>query len=193
MRKRVTGLVMSIAGVVGLGLAGTAAPAGAEGYPPAENGIAVACTTPAPGETVGVTARSFTPGAEVAVTIDPGPATLGSAAAGGDGAVMLDVAIPNDIQPGNHTITATGQAADGVLTLTARVTVGAGCAGAPSEGATPPGAAPSEGDSGGGALPLTGSGLTTLLLQLALVLAAAGGVFLALSRRRRTHAAPTPS
>jgi hypothetical protein len=199
MRKRVTGLVVSMAGIVGVGLIGSSAPAGAEQYPPAENGIAVVCPTPAAGETVGVTARTFTPGADVTVTIDPGPTTLGNAAAGGDGAVVLDVTIPEDIQPGDHTITATGQAPDGVLTLTARVTVGAagsgGCAGAPSEGATPPAAPPSSDDSDGGSLPFTGSGLTMLLLQIALALAAAGGILLALSRRRRTHAAhaATPS
>lgn len=191
MRKRVTGLVISVAGIVGIGLAGSAAPAGAEGYPPAENGIAVTCTTPAPGETVGVTARTFAPGADVTVTIDPGPATLGTAAASGEGVAQLDVTIPNDIQPGDHTITAAGQADDGVLTVTARVTVSpGGCAGAPSEGATPPAAAPSgDDDSAGGGLAFTGSGITTLLLQIALALAAAGGVFLALSRRRRAQSA----
>lgn len=188
MLKRVTGLAIAVAGVVGIGLVGVAGPAGAEQYPPADNGIAVVCTTPAAGETVGVTARTFTPGAQVSFSIGAGSA-LGTTTANGEGVAQLDVTIPGDAQPGDQTITASGQAPDGVLSVTARVTVADGCAGAPDEGAAPPAAAPSSDDSDGGGLPVTGSGLTMLLLQIALALAAAGGVFLALSRRRRAHGA----
>jgi hypothetical protein len=184
MLKRVTGLAIAVAGVVGF----MVAPAGAEGYPPADSGIAVGCTTPAPGDTVTLTASGFTPGATVTVTLDPGPASLGSGAADGNGAFTLDATIPGDAEAGDHTITASGQSADGLLSLTARVTVTAeGCEapGAPAPG----GAAPAGGESsdgGGDGLAFTGSGLTMLLLQIALALAAVGGVFMALSKRRRS-------
>ena len=182
MLKRVTGLAIAVAGAVGF----MAAPAGAGGYPPAENGIAVGCTTPAPGDTVTLTANGFTPGATVTVTLDPGPAALGSGAADGDGAFTLDATIPNDAEAGDHTITASGESADGLLSLTARVTVTAEGCEAPNAPA-PGGAAPAGGESGGGGggLAFTGSGLTMLLLQVALALTAIGGAFMALSKRRR--------
>jgi hypothetical protein len=181
MLKRVTGLAIAVTGVVGF----MAAPAGAEGYPPAENGISVGCTTPAPGDTVTLTADGFTPGANVTVTLDPGPAALGSGAADADGAFTLDATIPTDAETGDHTITASGESADGLLSLTARVTVTAEGCEAPSAPA-PEGAAPAGGESNDdGGLPVTGSGLTMLLLQVALALTAVGGAFMALSRRRR--------
>jgi hypothetical protein len=182
MLKRVTGLAIAVFGVVGF----MAAPAGAGGYPPAENGIGVGCTTPAPGDTVTLTADGFTPGATVTVTLDPGPAALGSGAADADGAFTLDATIPDDAEAGDHTITASGESPDGLLSLTARVTVTAEGCEAPSAPA-PGSAAPSGGESngGGGGLPVTGSGLTMLLLQVALALTAIGGASMALSKRRR--------
>jgi hypothetical protein len=183
MLKRVTGLAIAVTGIVGF----MAAPAGAGGYPPGENGIAVGCTTPAPGDSVALTATGFTPGATVTVTLDPGPAALGSGPADGEGAFTLDATIPDDAAAGDHTITASGESADGLLSLTARVTVTAEGCEEPSEpapgGAAPAGGQSSDGDGGG--LAFTGSGLTVLLLQIALALAAIGGVFMALSKRRR--------
>ena len=174
MLKRVSGLAIAVAGVVGF----MATPAGAGGYPPADNGIAVGCTTPAAGDTVNLSANGFTPGANVTVTLDPGPTALGSGPADGTGAFTLDA--------GDHTITASGESADGLLSLTARVTVTAdGCEApsAPAPGAAAPGGNESSG--GGGGLAFTGSGLTMLLLQVALALTAIGGASMALSRRRR--------
>jgi hypothetical protein len=192
MLERVTGLAIAVVGAVGLTAGFMAVPAGAEGYPPAESGIAVGCTTPAPGETVTVTASGFTPGADVTVILDPGPASLGRGAADGEGAFTLDATIPDDTQPGNHTITAAGQSPDGLRSLTARVNVTAeGCeaAGAPTPAPAGGAPAPSSDDSGGGGgLAFTGSGLTMLLLQVALALAAVGGAFMALSKRRRSRA-----
>jgi hypothetical protein len=182
MLKRVSGLAIAVAGVVGF----MAAPAGAGGYPPADNGIAVGCTTPAAGDTVNLSANGFTPGANVTVTLDPGPTALGSGPADGNGAFTLDATIPADAEAGDHTITASGESADGLLSLTARVTVTAdGCEApsAPAPGAAAPGGNESSG--GGGGLAFTGSGLTMLLLQVALALTAIGGASMALSRRRR--------
>jgi hypothetical protein len=181
MLKRVTGLAIAVVGVVGF----MAAPAGADGYPPAENGIGVSCPTPAPGDTVTVNTHGFSPGAAVTVTIESGPATLGSGAADDNGAFTFDATIPGDIQAGDHTITAAGESADGLLSLTARVTVTpGGCAGAAPGAPAAGGAAPSGGGHGG--LAFTGSGLTMLLLQIALALTAGGGAFMALSKKRRS-------
>lgn len=190
MLKGLTGVVVAVVGVGGV----LAAPAGAQQYPPADNGVSVDCTTPAPGETVTVTARTFLPDAGVTVTLEPETVTLGSGTADGEGVLRFDAAIPADTSPGERTITAAGQSSGGLLSLTARITVvpagETGCAGAPggaSAGAAP--AAPAGDSSGrGGSLPLTGSGLTLLLLQIALALAAAGGLFLALSAKRRRTA-----
>jgi len=182
MLKRVTGLAVAVFGVVGI-LAG---PAAAQQYPPADNGISVSDTTPTPGQTVTVTARTFSPGADVTLTLGTDPVTLGNGPAGADGVLQTDVTIPQDTTLGEHTITASGQAPDGTLTLTARITV-VSADGSDAGGAVVGGGAASD-DSSGGGLPVTGSGLTALLLQIAVALAAAGGLFLARSAKRRRAA-----
>lgn len=192
MLKPITGLAVAAVGVVGV----MVAPAGAQQYPPADNGIAIDCTTPAAGETITVTAHTFQPGADVLVTLDPDAVPLGTGTADGGGAVLLEATIPADAAPGDRTVIAAGDSAEGLLTLTARITVvegEAGCEQGPAQEPAPSGAAPGGGaapsdDSGGGALPVTGSGLTVLLLQIGLALAAAGGLFLALASKRRRAA-----
>ena len=174
MLKRVAAL--AVASVVAI-----AAPAAAQQYPPADNSITVSDTTPTPGQTITITARTFSPSAPVTVTMAPEAVTLGETPAGSDGVVRLDATIPDDTALGDHTITAAGESPDGLLSLSARITV------VPADGAGDDDAAGGAGGGGGagGDLPRTGSDLTMPLLQIGLALAALGGLILALSKRRR--------
>lgn len=181
MLKRVIALAVVVTGAV---VGGAVAPAAAQQYPPADNSISVSDTTPTPGQSITITARTFSPGAGVTVTLGPDPITLGSGTAGEDGVLRMDATVPTDTSLGEHTVTAAGQAPDGLLSLSARITV---VSGDDDEG----GAAGGGGSGGGGgdsSLPRTGSDLTTLLVQIGLALAAIGGLLLALSRRRRRSA-----
>lgn len=180
MLKRVIALAIVVTGTV---VGGAVAPAVAQQYPPADNSIAVSDTTPTPGQTITVTARTFSPGAEVTVTLGPDPITLGRGNAGEDGVLRTEATIPADTALGDHTVTAAGQAPDGQLSLSARITV---VSGEDDDGAAGGGGA--GGGGGDGSLPRTGSDLTTLLVQIGLALAALGGLLLALSRRRRRTA-----
>ena len=184
MLKRVIALAIVVTGTV---VGGAVAPAAAQQYPPADNSISVSDTTPTPGQTITVTARTFSPGAEVTVTLGPEPITLGRGNAGEDGVLRTDATIPADTALGDHTVTAAGQAPDGQLSLSARITVVSGEDDGDASGGGGGGAG--GGGSDDGALPRTGSDLTTLLVQIGLALAALGGLLLALSRRRRRTAA----
>lgn len=153
-----------------------AAPAAAQQYPPAENSLIISDTTPTPGQTVDIQARTFVAGSTVTVTLNSEPVQLGTAAADGAGVANLSATIPASTPLGAHTIVATGTGADGApLTLTASITVVA----ADDGGA----------GSGSGSLPRTGDDSSIPLARIGLALAAAGGVITAIAAKRRKAAA----
>ena len=163
------------AAVIALVLA--AAPAGAQQYPPAENSLIISDTTPTPGQTISIEAKTFTPGTEVSVTLNSDPVLLGSPTANEGGVAGLSATIPSTVPLGSHTIVATGTGADGApLTLTASITVVADGAGSGS-------------GSGSGSLPRTGDDSSLPLARIGLALAAAGGVITAVAAKRRKAAA----
>jgi hypothetical protein len=165
------------AAVIALVLA--AAPAGAQQYPPAENSLIISDTTPTPGQTISIEAKTFTAGTEVTITLNSDPVVLGAPTANEGGVAGLSATIPSTVPLGSHTIVATGTGADGApLTLTASITVVADGAGSGSGGG-----------SGSGSLPRTGDDSSLPLARIGLALAAAGGVITAVAAKRRKAAA----
>lgn len=152
-----------------------AAPAAAQQYPPAENSLIISDTTPTPGQTIDIRARTFVAGSTVTVTLSES-VQLGTPAADGAGVANLSATIPASTPLGAHTIVATGTGADGApLTLTASITV------VSAEG--------SGTGSGSGSLPRTGDDSSIPLARIGLALAAAGGVITAVAAKRRKAAA----
>lgn len=180
MVKRMAALAGAVAAVA---IASMATPAGAQQYPPADNRVTVSAACPEPGDTITVSARTFTPGADVGVTLAPqgGDAVgLGNATADGNGVASLDVAVP-DVSRGPATLTASGDSLD----LSASITICPFDEPAEEDEAAPFGPAPD--DQAAGQLPRTGSDLGPL--QLGLALAALGGLLMALAAKRRRRAA----
>src|ERR687898_169530 len=81
------------AAVIALVLA--AAPAAAQQYPPAENSLIISDTTPTPGQTISIQAKTFTADSEVTVTLDS--AHLGTATADAGGVAGLSATIPTNV------------------------------------------------------------------------------------------------
>ncbi len=151
-----------------------AAPAAAQQYPPAVNSLTVSDTTPTPGQTVGIEARTFASGATGTITLASVPVVIATGAADADGVVALQATIPADTTLGAHTITAAGEAPDGSelsLSVSINVVAADGTGG---------------GDGGGsGALPRTGDDSSIPLAKLGVALAALGGVVTAVAAKRR--------
>lgn len=160
-------LVAAAAGaLVALALA---APAGAQQYPPAQNSLTISDTTPTPGQTVSITAQTYT--GSVTITMNSEPVVLGSATADSSGVANLSATIPANAALGTHTLVATGTGADGApLTLTLSFTVVA---------------ADGSGSGAAGGLPRTGDDSSLPLARVGLGLAAAGGVITAVAAKRR--------
>jgi hypothetical protein len=153
-----------------------AAPAAAQQYPPAENSLTVSDTTPTPGQTIDIVAKTFVAGSGVTVTLHPEPVALGTPTADQAGVASLSATIPASTPLGAHTIVAQGTASDGTpLTLTVSINVVA------ADG--------SGSGAGGGALPRTGDDSSLPLARIGLTLAAIGGVVTAVAAKRRKAAA----
>lgn len=152
-------------------LAATPGVAQAQGYDGDGDFIAVSDTTVAPGQPITISGCCFV--GDVTIDILSTPRRLGTATADANGVFTATVTIPTDIAPGEHTITATGQNADGSGTLVLRFPItilGAGAA----DGVR----------TGTGALPRTGADAFPLAQAgLALVLVGAGAVFSVRNRR----------
>lgn len=126
---------------------------------------------PSPGDDVDLTASGFGPNTDSTIFILSTPIQLATATADGDGVVRASVTIPNEVQPGSHTIEVRGvDSNETPRTVSIPITV-AGEVTDTTAAAQP--------------LAATGSGLSTLIL-VAGVLAAAGGALLLQARRRRT-------
>lgn len=122
-----------------------------------------------PGGPLSISAQGFMPGTEVTFTFNSDPVVLGTATAGDDAVASLQSTWPADAADGEHTVTASGTAADGSgsLEVSASTVCGVSTGGA------------------GGALPRTGSD-SAPLFQIAIALVAAGGI-LVLAARKRMH------
>jgi hypothetical protein len=151
-----------------------AGPAAAQQYPPAQNSLTVSDTTPTPGQTIDIVARTFVAGSEATITLDSAP-VLATAPADASGVVSVSSTIPADTPLGAHTIVAQGTGSDGApLRLTVSINV------VSADGA---------GGTGGGALPRTGDDSSLPLARIGLTLAAVGGVVTAVAAKRRKAAA----
>jgi hypothetical protein len=167
-------MVKRLMACAALGVVALAAPAAAQQYPPAINSLTVSDTTPTPGQTITIEARTCEPGGTVTFFLDS--VTLASAVADSAGVATVQATIPAGTTLGAHTITATCTAPDGsALTLSAAITV-VPAAGAPTGG-------------GAGALPRTGQDSSLPLARVGLGLAAIGGVLTAVAAKRRARKA----
>jgi hypothetical protein len=165
---------MVVAAALALGL--LAAPAAAQQYPPAQNGLTVSDTTPTPGQTIDITVQTCAPGSSVMVTLDSDQVALGTPTADSSGVARLSATIPANTSLGAHTIIAVCTGADDApLRLTAAINVVS--AGGAGSGA------------GGGGLPRTGDDSSLPLARIGLALLAAGGVVTAIAAKRRKAAA----
>jgi LPXTG-motif cell wall-anchored protein len=160
-----------------------AAPAAAQQYPPAVNGLTVSCPTPEAGNTVDIQGQTFAGGSQVTFTLASQQAVIGTAVADSSGTVSAQgVTIPAATPDGVHTITATGQAPDGSpLSISTDITVTAGGCMTGGGGSNPD-------DEPSGSLPNTGNDSTIPLLQVGLALAAIGGIITAWAAKRRKAA-----
>jgi len=140
--------------------------------------IKLSQVTAVPGDQLSVTASGYDPGAVVTFTLHSNPVVLGTATADASGDATLVFTLPPGTTPGLHTITATavpeGDCDPAVVSTDLQV-----------DAATVTSASPAT-TTGSGTLPRTGSNVAELL-QLALVLIAAGGL-ITLATRKRRHA-----
>jgi LPXTG-motif cell wall-anchored protein len=166
MIKRILLLAAALALVAAPGVAQ------AQGYEDDGDFIAVSDTTVVAGGTITISGCCFV--GDVVIDIFSTPQRLGTATANADGVFTATVTIPTDIAPGEHTITATGQNADGSGTLVLRFPITILGAGAATDGVR----------AGTGTLPRTGADSFPLAQAgLALVLVGAGAVFSVRNRR----------
>ncbi len=90
-----------------------------------EETLSVPDTTVQPGEDVPVEGDGYAPDSEVVITIESTPRTLDRVRADADGAIAVDVTIPEDMPTGQHTLKATGVTPDGSPhVLAIQITVG---------------------------------------------------------------------
>jgi LPXTG-motif cell wall-anchored protein len=151
--------------------------AGAQGYVPGVT-LVLSSGSVAPGGSVTATASGCQPGSEVTFTLDSG-VVLGTLTADDQGSVSQTVVIPTDFPLGDHTVT--GQCVDptgAVLSVSSTLAVtatGTGGTGGTGTSATP--------TSNTGTLPTTGSDSTNLL-RAGVLLVAAGGAVVLITRKR---------
>ncbi len=94
----------------------------------------VSDTTPAPGQTVTVSAAGFMPNSTVMIVLDPGAAGLGSATVNATGVFSASVTIPASAS-GARTIVISGKGTSTApLTLSVAVNIGAAGSGIPTTG-----------------------------------------------------------
>jgi hypothetical protein len=105
--KKLAAVSMSalmIALLVGL----VATPASAQPYPPKKPTCQVSDTSISPGDQVTVSGKHWQPGSTVTFTLQPEGINLGSTTVGRNGKFSTVVTIPNNVQPGPHTIVCSG-------------------------------------------------------------------------------------
>lgn len=154
-----------------------AAPAAAHAqYVPETLSISLSTTTAAPGDNISVEVDGCAAGAEVTITIESEPQVLGTFTADEAGALLAEVGIPLDIDPGDHMITASCLDEDGeVLSASASITIVD-----PAEEIVPP---PADETAPSGILPVTGGSSAQLLAAAAALLVAGAGIAFVARRR----------
>jgi LPXTG-motif cell wall-anchored protein len=173
-------MVKRLIGAAALAVVALAAPAAAQQYPPAVNSLTISDSTPCPGQTVTIDARTFAEGSTVSFTLLPESVALASAAADAAGVAAVQATIPTNTPLGAHTITADGTAPDGSSLSTSVSLSVVSCEGTGAGGAGAGGT--------GGNLPKTGDDASLPLAKVGLGLAALGGVVLAIAAKRRKSA-----
>jgi LPXTG-motif cell wall-anchored protein len=148
-----------------------AAPASGQQYPPGDNElVTLSDTTVVPGQEITITASGFAPAADVTATFASQPVVIARGTADASGTATMTGTIPADATPGSHSITVSGQGADGSpRELTASLVVLG-----PGGGA-------------GAGLPRTGTS-TLPLTGVAAALLGVGAAFFLTARRRRAKA-----
>lgn len=151
-------------------LVATAAPAPAQTYGPQPVSLSCRVAISDGVIRIGCTASGFAASAVLSVTLSPG-IDLGGARTDASGRATIDRALPSGLAPGDHTLQATGVAADGrTATATTIITI----PGLAVEGITT------------SKLPRTGSN-TVPLASAGSALVAAGGLLVVAARKRRTR------
>lgn len=149
------------------------APAAAQYPPEPVDGAEVSDTTLVPGEAFVVAGSGWQPGSTVDFTLFSEPVDLGSAEVGADTAFSAELEIPEDVEPGTHTLEVAGTSDEGdprTVELTLEVLAA--------------GSDVADFDETSNELATTGAD-ATVGLGLALLLLVAGGATLLVSRRRR--------
>jgi hypothetical protein len=171
--KKLAAVAMStlmIALLVGL----VATPASAQQYPPKKPTCKVSDSSISPGDQVTVSGKHWQPGSTVTFTLQPEGIDLGSATVGQNGKFSAVVTIPDNVDPGAHTIVCSGIDRKGdpfVLAITVQIL----------------------GVVGGGGAAFTGTVLNVpLWMVLIAALFAAGVVAVAIGRRRRRSVGAGP-
>jgi LPXTG-motif cell wall-anchored protein len=136
----------------------------AQDYPPAGGGVTASDTTPAPGQTITVTASGFQPASTVTFDLFSAPVRLGTAVADANGTATLTATIPAGTPAGQHHIQASGTGANGQpRTVSIAITV--------------PGTARDT-------VPRTGSNSNLPMAEIGIGALAVGGLLVLMARRR---------
>jgi len=146
---------------------------GPSGLPNPGGGIKIACSVG--GGKISCTISGMKAGASFTLTLTSTPQQIASGTAAADGTASTSTPIPCGLEPGVHTVTVNGTAADGVAgsaSTTIDINASAIPACAPAAGTATP-------------LARTGSSNTTEYVGVGLAAIAAGGVLLVTTRKRR--------
>jgi hypothetical protein len=153
-------MVFTLAAIGFVSMVGLAA-AGAVDYPLTTGSLPVSSRSVEPGGSVTVSGDGFEPGATIQISIASTPTLLTTVTADGSGSFSTTVTIPASIDPGVHTLSATGASPDGgTLTLSTTITVA-------------------------GSRPLASTGANVVgLVVVAIAAIAVGALFVGVTRRR---------
>jgi len=155
-------------------MASLTGPAAAQ-YPPVpEDGVEISDATLVPGEEFTVSGSGWEPGSTVDFTLFSTPADLGSAEVADDTAFSTTLEIPEDVEPGTHTLETAGTSDEGDP-RTVELTVEVLAAGSDVDGVQE-----------ASNLASTGANLT-VGVGLGIALLVAGALTLVVSRRRRAR------
>lgn len=151
-------------------------------------GLTATDTSVPPGGSLTVSGDGYQPGAQVTISVESHPVTLTTTDADGSGAFSESVTIPEDMEPGQHTIFARGAGASGgTRELSIPITVTGSGSGGGLAGGAGGAAQPAEATEGGG-LAFTGQNIAFLVVVVGGLIAVGTGL-LTIGRRaaQRRH------
>lgn len=161
--------LVAVLGLIAANVLSAVPASAAAPYPPGGAApLSVSTTTPAPGQTITVSAAGFGANEIVDLVLHSTPVTLASPRADSNGTFSVQVTIPSDVR-GVHVLTATGRTTGKTVSITLTI------------GFPPP-------TGGGGGLPNTGLMVWGFGIVAAILLVL-GTAFLVFGRRRRSGAA----